>query len=84
VCPGNCPINVTVRSMVRVPGYRFRDPEIDSRRCQIFLEIVGLERGPISLVRITEELLEWNSSGSVSRKPRFGRRDPLRVFKSQK
>jgi hypothetical protein len=25
---------------------------------------VGLERGPLSLVRITEELLEWNSSGS--------------------
>jgi hypothetical protein len=25
---------------------------------------VGLERGPLSLVRITEELIEWNSSGS--------------------
>jgi hypothetical protein len=25
---------------------------------------VGLERGPLSLVRITEELLEWESSGS--------------------
>jgi hypothetical protein len=25
---------------------------------------VGLERGPLSLVRITEELLEWKSSGS--------------------
>jgi hypothetical protein len=24
---------------------------------------VGLERGPHSLVRITEELLEWKSSG---------------------
>jgi hypothetical protein len=25
---------------------------------------VGLERGPLSLVRIIEELLEWESSGS--------------------
>jgi hypothetical protein len=38
---------------------------------QIFCEIVGLERGPPSLVRITEELLEWKSSGSGSRKPRL-------------
>jgi hypothetical protein len=30
---------------------------------------VGLERDPLSLVRIIEELLEWKSSGSVSRKP---------------
>jgi hypothetical protein len=32
---------------------------------------VGLERGPLSLMRITEELLEWKSSGSGSRKPRL-------------
>jgi hypothetical protein len=32
---------------------------------------VGLERGPLSLVRITEELLEWKSSGSGSRKFRL-------------
>jgi hypothetical protein len=32
---------------------------------------VGLERGPLSLVRITEELLEWKSSGSGSRKSRL-------------
>jgi hypothetical protein len=25
---------------------------------------VDLDRGPLSLVRITEELLEWKSSGS--------------------
>jgi hypothetical protein len=31
----------------------------------------GLERGPLSLVRIIEELLEWKSSGSESRKPRL-------------
>jgi hypothetical protein len=33
-------------------------------RYQIFWEVVGLERGPLSLVRIIEELLEWKSSGS--------------------
>jgi hypothetical protein len=32
---------------------------------------VGLERGLLSLVRITEELLEWKSSGSGFRKPRI-------------
>jgi hypothetical protein len=30
---------------------------------------VGLEQGPLSLVRIIEELLEWKSSGSGSIKP---------------
>jgi hypothetical protein len=32
---------------------------------------VGLERGPLSLMRITEELLEWKISGSVSRKSKL-------------
>jgi hypothetical protein len=50
--------------VVRVPGYRSRGPEFDSWRYQIFWEVVGLERGPLSLVRITEELLEWKSSSS--------------------
>jgi hypothetical protein len=36
-----------------------------------FSEVVGLERGPLSLMRIIEELLEWKSSGSESRKPRL-------------
>jgi hypothetical protein len=44
--------------VVRVPGYRSRVPGFDSRSYQIFLEVVGLERGPLSLVRIIEELLE--------------------------
>jgi hypothetical protein len=45
--------------MVRVPGYRSGCLGFDSRRYQVFLEVVGLERGLLSLVRITEELLEW-------------------------
>jgi hypothetical protein len=32
--------------------------ELDSRRYHIFWEVVGLERGPLSLVSTTEELLE--------------------------
>jgi hypothetical protein len=44
--------------VVRVPGYRSRGPGYDFRRYQIFWVVVGLERGPLSLVRIIEELLE--------------------------
>jgi hypothetical protein len=36
---------------VRVPGYRFRGPGFDSRRYQIYWEVVVLERGPLSLVK---------------------------------
>jgi hypothetical protein len=50
--------------VVRVPGYRYWGPGFNSRRYKIFWEIVGLERGPLSLVRIIGELLEWKSSGS--------------------
>jgi hypothetical protein len=51
--------------MARVPGYRFRGPEFDSRRYQIFLDIVGLERGPLSLVSTTERLLGRKIAASV-------------------
>jgi hypothetical protein len=45
--------------VLTVPAYRSRGPGFDSRRYQIFWEVVGLEWGPFSLVRIIEELLEW-------------------------
>jgi len=45
--------------VVRVSGYKYRGPGFDPRRYQIFWVVVGLERGPISLVRSIEELLEW-------------------------
>jgi hypothetical protein len=64
--------------VVRVPGYRSRGPGFDSRRNQIFWEVVGLERGPLNLVRITEELLEWKSSGSGQENRINDRGDPLR------
>jgi hypothetical protein len=44
--------------VVRVSGYRYRGLGFDSRRYKIFGLVVGLERGPLSLVRSTEELLE--------------------------
>jgi hypothetical protein len=44
--------------VVRVSGYRSRVPEFDSWPYQIFLEVEGLEQGPLGLVRTTEELLE--------------------------
>jgi hypothetical protein len=64
--------------VVRVPRYRSRGPEFDPRRYQIFWEVVGLERGPLHLVSITEELLKWKSSGSGLENREYGRGDPLR------
>jgi hypothetical protein len=39
---------------------------------------VGLERGPLSLVSTTEELLERKSMGSGLESREYGPRDPLR------
>jgi hypothetical protein len=49
----------------------------DSRRYQIFWEVVGLERGPLSLVSTIEELLERKSSGFGLENREYGRRVPL-------
>jgi hypothetical protein len=48
---------------VGIPSNSFRGSVFDFRRCQIFLELVYLKRGPFNLVRIIEELLERKSSG---------------------
>jgi hypothetical protein len=59
--------------VVRVPGYRSRGPGFDSTtRC--FWEVVGLERGPLSLVSTTEELLGRKSRGSGLENRDYGRR----------
>jgi hypothetical protein len=47
---------------------------IDSRRYQIFWEVVGLERGPLSLVSKIEELLGRKSSGFSLKNLKYGRR----------
>jgi hypothetical protein len=64
--------------VIRVSGYRSWGSGFDSRRYQIFWEVVGLERGPLSLVRTIEEILEWKSSGSGLENRINDRRDPLR------
>jgi hypothetical protein len=48
----------------------------DSRRYQIFREVVGLERGPLSLVSTIEELLGRKRSGSGLEIREYGHRDP--------
>jgi hypothetical protein len=63
--------------VVRVPGYRSRGPGFVSRRYQIFWEVVGLERGPLSHVSKIEELLGRNSSGCGLENWACGRGDPL-------
>jgi hypothetical protein len=50
--------------VVRVPRYRFRGPGFDSQRNQIFGKVMSVERGPLSLFSITEELFERKSSFS--------------------
>jgi hypothetical protein len=66
------------RLVVRVPGYRIRGPGFDSRRYQFFWEVVGLERSPLSLVRIIEELLGRKAAAPVQKTEINGHGDPLR------
>jgi hypothetical protein len=49
--------------VVRVLGYRSRGPGFDSRALQ--KNVVGLERGPLSLVNTTEELLDRKVAAPV-------------------
>jgi hypothetical protein len=70
----NIPLNVFLQAVttkdclcglvVRVPSYRSGRPGVDSRALQGKKKVVGLERGLLSLVSTTEELLGRNSSGS--------------------
>jgi hypothetical protein len=50
--------------VVRVLDYRSRGPGFDSRHCQK-KKVVGLERGPLSLVSTTEELLDRKVAAPV-------------------
>jgi hypothetical protein len=63
--------------VVRVPAYRSSGTGFASRRYQIFWEVVGLGRGPLSLVITIEELLGRNSSCSGLENRQYGRGDPL-------
>jgi hypothetical protein len=50
--------------VVRVLDYRFRGPGFDSRALK---KIVGLERGPLSIVNTTEELLDRKVAAPVQK-----------------
>jgi hypothetical protein len=63
--------------VVRVPGYRSRGPGFDSRLYHIFWEVVELERGSLSLVRITDELLERKVAAPVQKTEINSRGDSL-------
>jgi hypothetical protein len=58
------------------PWLQIQRSRFSSRRYQIFWEVVGLERGPLSLVSTIEELLGRKSSGSGIEIWEYGRRDP--------
>jgi hypothetical protein len=51
--------------VVRVPGYSPRLSVFNSRLYQIFYVALGLVEGPLSLVRINEELLERKVAAPV-------------------
>jgi hypothetical protein len=53
----------TPLSSVRVPGYRARGSGFDFWSYGIFRKVVGLERDPLSIMRITEELHGTKSRG---------------------
>jgi hypothetical protein len=53
---------------------QIKESGFDSWRYQIFWEIVGLERGPLSLMSTIEELLERKSSGSGLEIREYGHR----------
>jgi hypothetical protein len=59
----------------RRKGYGSRGPGFDSRRYQIFWEVMGLDRGPLSRVSTSEEILGRNSRGSGLETRQYGRRD---------
>jgi hypothetical protein len=64
--------------VVRVPGYISRGPVFDSLRYQTFWEVVGLERGSLSLMGTTEELHERNSSDFGLENWEYSRGNPMR------
>jgi hypothetical protein len=64
-------------SSIRVSGYRSRGPGFDSRALQ-GKNVVGLERGPFSLVTTTEEVLGRDSSGSGLDSREYCHRDSSR------
>jgi hypothetical protein len=59
-------------------GLQIQRSGFNSRHYQIFCEVVGLKRGPLSLVRTIEDLLGRKNSCSGLESREYGRRDPSR------
>jgi hypothetical protein len=57
----DCPFGL----VVRISGYYPRGPGFDSRHYKFFCIAVGLERDPLSLVSLNEELLEQEIAALV-------------------
>jgi hypothetical protein len=55
-------------------GLQIQRSGLDTRLYQIFWEVVGLERGPLSLMSTTEQLLGRKFSGSGLESREYGRR----------
>jgi hypothetical protein len=62
----------------RSSGQNSKGPGFDFRHYHILWEVVGMERGPLSLVSATEELLGRNCSGFGLEIRECGHGDPLR------
>jgi hypothetical protein len=65
------PLLIILRLQIQRSGF-------DSSCYQIFREVVGLERGPLSLVSRIEDLLGRKGSDSGLEIREYGRRDPSR------
>jgi hypothetical protein len=63
------PIHSLTLSSNRSSWLQIQKSGFDSRSYQIFWEVVGLERGPLSLVSTTEELLEKKKVAAPVYKP---------------
>jgi hypothetical protein len=59
-------------SLLQIQGSRVRFPGTTKKK------VMGLERGSLSLMSTTEELLDKKSSGSCLENREYGRRDPSR------
>jgi hypothetical protein len=77
-CPRGAIIIIIISGLVvRVLGYRSGGP--GSIPGTTRKKVVGLQRGPLSLVSTNEELLERKSSGSCLENREYGRWDPSRL-----
>jgi hypothetical protein len=69
---------ILTASVVQSSWLQIQRSGFDSLRYQNFRDVVGLERGTLSIVSTTEELLGKNSSGSGLENREYGRRDSTR------